>query len=152
MNDFLTLENQLCFALYETNSLFQKLYNQTLQSYRLTYSQYLLLLALWEDDGQTMKQLGARLNLGTGTLTPMIKRMENNEWIVKQKNPADERAVCIFLAKKGKTSKADITASIAKHIQACNIDYNHYLSLMKELKELRKKISSYSNSSVKHTS
>ena len=140
MKDFLTLENQLCFALYETNSLFQKLYNQALQPFQITYSQYLLLLVLWEVDGQTMKQIGSRLNLGTGTLTPMIKRMENNGWIVKGKNPNDEREVLIFLSEKGKDNKADITTSIAKQIQTCHIDVDMYLTLMKELKQLQEKL------------
>lgn len=143
MNDFLTLENQLCFALYEANSLFHKLYNQTLEPFQITYPQYLLLLVLWEEDGQTMKQIGARLNLGTGTLTPMIKRMEKNGWIVKRKNPEDERQVLIFLSEKGIESKADMTASIAKHVQACQIDYEEYVVIMKELKRLRDKLSKY---------
>lgn len=141
MKDFLTLEKQLCFALYETNSLFSKLYNQALQPFDITYPQYLLLLVLWEEDGQTMKQIGARLNLGTGTLTPMIKRMEKKGWIRKQKSLDDERKVLIYLSEKGINNKADITASIAEHIQACQIDYEEYVSTMKALEQLRKKLS-----------
>lgn len=140
MKDFLTLENQLCFAVYETNSLFQKLYNSALQPFEITYSQYLLLLVLWEDDGQTVKQLGNRLNLGTGTLTPMIKRLENNGWIVKGKNPHDEREVLIFLSERGRENQGEITASIAQQIQACHIDVDMYLTLMKELKQLQEKL------------
>lgn len=146
MNDFLTLENQLCFALYETNSLFQKLYNQALQPFQITYSQYLLLLVLWETEGQTVKQIGTRLNLGTGTLTPMIKRLEKKGWIKRQRSVDDERKVFIYLAEKGKANKSDITASIAKHIQACHIEYETYVSLMNELKLLQEKISIYVHS------
>lgn len=143
MNDFLTLENQLCFAIYETNSLFQKLYNHALKPFQITYSQYLLLLVLWEKDGQTMKQIGARLNLGTGTLTPMIKRLEKSGWIIKKKNPNDERKVLIYLTEKGLNYKKEITASIAKHVQSCQIDYEMYITLMKELKHLQHKLSNY---------
>lgn len=90
LQDFLTLDNQLCFAIYEANSQFTKLYSNVLQSFGITYPQYLVLLALWEKDGLTMKDLGERLNLGTGTLTPMIKRMEANGWIKRVRMAQDE--------------------------------------------------------------
>ncbi|MFA8440187.1 MarR family transcriptional regulator [Bacillaceae bacterium YX66] len=102
----------------------------------------MLLLVLWEDDGKTMKQIGAQFNLGTGTLTPMIKRLEKNGWIVKKKNPNDERKVLIYLSEKGRTHKEDITAAIAKHIQACQIHYEEYVTIMTKLKQLREKLSS----------
>ena len=146
MKDFLTLENQLCFALYETNSLFSKLYTQALQPFKITYPQYLVLLVLWEEDGQAIKQIGDRLNLGTGTLTPMIKRMENNGWIIKRKNPEDERKVNIHLSEKAIEDKAEITASIAKHIQACHINYEEYITVMNELNNLQEKLTKYVSS------
>lgn len=100
MNDFLTLENQLCFAVYDAGSQFTKLYTKALDSFGLTYPQYLVLLALWEKDGLSAKQLGERLNLGTGTLTPMIKRMETNGWLKRERSTEDERKVCISLLSK----------------------------------------------------
>ncbi len=75
MDNFLTLEKQLCFAIYETSSEFTKLYSSILHPFGLTYPQYLVLLALWERDGITLKELGNKLNLGTGTLTPMMNRI-----------------------------------------------------------------------------
>ena len=82
----MTLEKQLCFAIYETSSEFTKLYSSVLHPFGLTYPQYLVLLALWEKDGITLKELGNKLNLGTGTLTPMINRMITNEWAQFEKN------------------------------------------------------------------
>jgi len=71
MKDFLTLDKQLCFSVYETEGEFTKLYSSVLKPFGLTYPQYLVLLAIWERDGITMKELGEQLSLGTGTLTPI---------------------------------------------------------------------------------
>jgi DNA-binding MarR family transcriptional regulator len=102
MEDFMTLKKQLCFAVYETAGEFNKLYSSVLQPFGLTYPQYLVLLALWEKDGVTVKELGEKLNLGTGTLTPMVARMEANEWLRKERSKADERKVFIYLEEKAR--------------------------------------------------
>lgn len=141
LQDFLTLDNQLCFAIYEANSQFTKLYSNVLQSFGITYPQYLVLLALWEKDGLTMKDLGERLNLGTGTLTPMIKRMEANGWIKRVRMAQDERKVAIFLESKAKTEKENIHQAIADEVIACQIDLHEYEQLMNQLKVLQNKLS-----------
>ncbi|WP_229740594.1 MarR family winged helix-turn-helix transcriptional regulator [Ornithinibacillus halotolerans] len=139
--DFLTLENQLCFAIYETNSQFTKLYSNVLHPFGITYPQYLVLLALWERNGMTVKELGERLKLGTGTLTPMIKRMETNGWVRKERAANDERKVCIFLEAKALDEKHAITEVIAKEVLACNIELAEYEALLQQLKALQGKLS-----------
>ncbi|MEH7302056.1 MarR family winged helix-turn-helix transcriptional regulator [Neobacillus drentensis] len=140
MKDFLTLEKQLCFAVYETASEFNKLYTSVLQPFGLTYPQYLVLLVLWEQDGLLVKELGERLNLGTGTLTPMISRMEANGWLRKERSKTDERKVYIYLEKKAYESKQPITTMVGKEIQSCKIELDEYKQLMQQLDVLSNKL------------
>ncbi|MDR6121484.1 MarR family transcriptional regulator [Bacillus sp. SLBN-46] len=140
MKDFLTLEKQLCFAVYETASEFNKLYTSVLQPFGLTYPQYLVLLVLWEQDGLLVKELGERLNLGTGTLTPMISRMEANGWLRKQRSKLDERKVYIHLEKKAYEEKQPITTMVGKEIQSCKIELDEYKQLMQQLQVLSNKL------------
>jgi MarR family transcriptional regulator, organic hydroperoxide resistance regulator len=140
MEDFMTLKKQLCFAVYETAGEFNKLYSSVLQPFGLTYPQYLVLLALWEKDGVTVKELGEKLNLGTGTLTPMVARMEANEWLRKERSKADERKVFIYLEEKARAEKLTITSKVAEVIQSCQIELEEYEQLMKQLNILQNKI------------
>jgi len=140
MKDFLTLEKQLCFAIYQASSEFTKLYTKVLQPFGLTYPQYLLLLALWEKDEVTVKELGQTLNLGTGTLTPMLTRMEANGWLRKERSKTDERNVYISLQAKARNEKQAITDKIALEIQSCHIDMGEYMQLMQGLKGLHGKL------------
>ncbi|MGN7177804.1 MarR family winged helix-turn-helix transcriptional regulator [Paenibacillus sp. FSL R5-0490] len=142
VKDFFTLDKQLCFAVYETAGEFTKLYTSALQPFGLTYPQYLVLLALWEKDGMTAKELGERLNLGTGTLTPMISRMISNGWLRKERSKADERKVYIFLEEKAHNEKLYITKSVGEAIQTCSIELEEYEELMKLLGNLRIKLRS----------
>jgi MarR family transcriptional regulator, organic hydroperoxide resistance regulator len=140
------LENQLCFAVYDAGSQFTKLYTKTLESFGLTYPQYLALLALWEKDGLTLKELGERLNLGTGTLTPMIKRMEANGWVKRERSTEDERKVFITLLPKAIDRKERIVQKIAAELKLCNIEYEEYEQLMNQLSVLRGKLNLYNRS------
>lgn len=140
IEDFLTLKNQLCFAIYETSSEFTKLYTNVLQPFGLTYPQYLVLLALWEKDGVTLKELGERLNLGTGTLTPMISRMETNGWLRKERSKEDERKIFIYLEQKAHENKEPITTSVGEKILACQIELKEYEQLLNQLNLLRDKL------------
>jgi MarR family transcriptional regulator, organic hydroperoxide resistance regulator len=140
LKDFFTLKNQLCFAIYETASEFTKLYTAVLQPFGLTYPQYLVLLALWENDGVTVKDLGERVNLGTGTLTPMITRMEANGWLRKERSAKDERKVFIFLEKKALEQKPAITKKVSEKIETCKIEISEYEQLMEQLNRLHGKL------------
>jgi MarR family transcriptional regulator len=136
----MTLKNQLCFAVYETAGEFNKLYSSVLQPFGLTYPQYLVLLALWEQDGVTLKELGEKLNLGTGTLTPMVSRMEANGWVRKERSKEDERKVFIYLQKKAVEEKHTITSKVSEIIQSCQIELEEYEQLMQQLDALQKKM------------
>jgi MarR family transcriptional regulator, organic hydroperoxide resistance regulator len=146
LKDLLTLENQLCFAVYEAGSQFNKLYTKALDSFGLTYTQYLVLLALWEKDGLSAIVLGEKLNLGTGTLTPMIKRMEANGWVKRERSSSDERKVCNSLQSKVLAEKEAIVQKIAHEVKLCNIEYEEYEQLMKQLQVLRRKLKAYNQS------
>ena len=96
------LDNQLCFALYSASLATTKLYKPLLQPWGLTYPQYLVMLALWENDDCTVSELGERLFLDSGTLTPLFKRMESAGWLQRQRDSADERRVRIVLTAAGR--------------------------------------------------
>ncbi|WP_227551455.1 MarR family winged helix-turn-helix transcriptional regulator [Metabacillus sediminilitoris] len=136
----MTLKKQLCFAIYETSSEFTKLYTAVLHPFGLTYPQYLVLLALWEKDGVTLKELGETLNLGTGTLTPMIVRMEANGWLRKERSTVDVRKVYIYLQKKANDEKQPITKKVSEEILACKIELEEYEQLLKQLNQLHLKL------------
>lgn len=136
----MTLKKQLCFAVYETAGEFNKLYSSVLQPFGLTYPQYLVLLALWEQDGVTLKELGEKLNLGTGTLTPMVSRMEANNWVRKERSKEDERKVYIYLQEKAVEEKHTITSKVSDVIQSCQIELEEYNQLMQQLNALQKKM------------
>lgn len=142
MEDFFTLEKQLCFTIYDTAGEFTKLYTSALQPFGLTYPQYLVLLALWEKDGITAKELGERLNLGTGTLTPMIARMASKGWLQKERSKSDERKVNIYLQEKARKQKQHIIHEVSETIQTCRIEVDEYEKLMMQLESLRRKLKS----------
>ncbi|CAO3443880.1 MarR family winged helix-turn-helix transcriptional regulator [Azospirillum largimobile] len=100
-NDPLLLSNQACFALYSANLAMTRVYRPLLESLGLTYPQYLAMLLLWEEDGQSMKALGERLGLDSGTLTPLLKRMEGQGLVTRARDPQDERLVRIRLTPDG---------------------------------------------------
>ncbi|MCB2377943.1 MarR family transcriptional regulator [Hymenobacter sp. BT635] len=97
----LKLENQLCFPLYAVSRMLTKAYQPYLQALDLTYPQYLVFLLLWEHDELTVKELGEKLLLDSGTLTPLLKRMEQKQWLSRRRDPRDERSVLIALLPAG---------------------------------------------------
>lgn len=102
----LALDLQLCFSLYTASNLMTRLYRPLLQPLGLTYLQYLAMLALWERSPQTVGDLGHRLGLDSGTLTPLFKRMEQAGLVSRTRDPADERRVIIALTDAGLALKA----------------------------------------------
>ncbi len=98
---FLRLDNQLCFAVYSTAHAFNRLYKPHLDAIGLTYPQYLVMLTLWEGDELTVKDIGGRLHLDSGTLTPLLKRLESAGLVRRRRDLADERLVRIVLTGEG---------------------------------------------------
>lgn len=97
----LKLDDQLCFAFYACSRGIMKLYRPLLQELGLTYTQYITLLALWEQDQVTVKELGSRLFLDSGTLTPLLKKLEAMGLLRRTRDPKDERNVIITLTEQG---------------------------------------------------
>lgn len=111
----LLLDNQLCFALYSTSLAMTKLYKPLLEALELTYPQYLVMLVLWEQDDVSVSELGERLFLDSGTLTPLLKRMEAAGLLARVRSPQDERRVQISLTAAGrklKTRAAQVPACV----------------------------------------
>lgn len=102
----LLLDNQLCFALYSASLAMTKLYKPLLDELGLTYPQYLVMLVLWEGDGLMVSELGQRLSLDSGTLTPLLKRLEAAGLISRLRDVHDERRVHIHLTAAGRKLKA----------------------------------------------
>jgi len=114
----LKLENQLCFAFYACSREITKLYRPILAELGLTYTQYITLLALWEKDGVGVKELGDRLYLDSGTLTPLLKKLETMGLLTRTRSKADERNVLIELTGAGRVLKAR-AAEVPGKLYAC---------------------------------
>lgn len=130
------LEQQLCFEVYKASSNFAKLYAKTLEPFQLTFPQYLVLLALWEEDHLMTRDLGNRLELGIGTLNPIINRMIERGWLDKKQSKEDKRAYIISLTEKAKNAEKRIEQSITNKIKSCNFLDMNAIHLMSQLKEL----------------
>jgi MarR family transcriptional regulator, organic hydroperoxide resistance regulator len=110
----LNLDEFLCFEVYSANHAFNRVYQPLLDKLHLTYPQYLVMVLLWERDGQTVGELGARLSLESNTLTPLLKRLETLDYVKRGRDPADERQVRTRLTEKGRRLRAK-----ALHIPGC---------------------------------
>lgn len=104
-DDPLALDNQFCFALYSASLAMTKAYKPSLDKLGLTYPQYLVMLVLWQQDDILVKSIGERLFLDSGTLTPLLKRLEASSLISRNRDEADERQVRITLTKEGRALK-----------------------------------------------
>ncbi len=101
----LLLDRQVCFPLYAASNLLNRLYRPVLAQFNLTYPQYLVMLVLWEQSPVSVGDLGGKLFLDSGTLTPLLKRLEVNGMVNRQRDPADERRVLIYLTEQGQQLK-----------------------------------------------
>jgi MarR family transcriptional regulator, organic hydroperoxide resistance regulator len=116
-DEALALGQQLCFAVYSAAHAFNRVYKPLLDRFGLTYPQYLVLLALWQQDDMTVKRIGEALGLDSGTLSPLLKRLEAAGYVRRLRDPADERQVIVSLTENGrglKTEAFKILAEIGK--------------------------------------
>lgn len=137
---WLALDHQLCFALYSASLAMTKVYKPLLEPVGLTYPQYLVMLVLWEADGVTVGQVGERLALDSGTLTPLLKRLEANGLVQRLRDAADERRVLLQLTAAGRalrTRAATVPRSIAS---ASGCSLNELASLTSRLQALRQQL------------
>lgn len=109
------LDNALCFAIYSANHAITRAYKPLLDKHGLTYPQYLVMLVLWERDGQTVGGIGDELFLESSTLTPLLKRLESAGLVRRARDPGDERQVCVFLTKTGEELRGKL-ADVPQHM------------------------------------
>ena len=133
----LQLDHPLCFALYSASLAMTKLYTPLLSALNLTYPQYLVLLVLWEQDSLTVTALGERLHLNSGTLTPLLKRMEVSKLVVRERSLEDERRVLVSLTPEGKKLKSRAATIPPCVAEATNCSLSELMALTQQLKTLR---------------
>ncbi|OIN57878.1 MarR family winged helix-turn-helix transcriptional regulator [Arsenicibacter rosenii] len=135
----LHLENQLCFPLYVASRLTTRMYGPLLEELDVTYPQYLVLLALWQTDSQTVGELTKRLYLETNTLTPLLKRLEQKQYISRKRSVTDERSVQISLTESGQALKEQalcIPEKIAELVRDSTIDMQELTSFYQTLQKI----------------
>lgn len=138
--DWLALDQQLCFALYAASLAMTKTYKPLLAPLNLTYPQYLVMLVLWEGDGITVSQLGERLALDSGTLTPLLKRLEALALLRRVRDAQDERRVLLQLTDAGHALRAR-AAAVPKAIAcASGCDLAQIGTLASQLQQLRRQL------------
>lgn len=131
--DNIKLDNQICFSLYAASREIIKLYKPVLDKFNLTYTQYITMLVLWEEEKATVKGIGKRLHLDSGTLTPLLKKLEAMELITRYRDSNDDRVVIAELTEKGRNLKEEIVSVPEKVFCKVNMD-------VKEAKELKSKL------------
>lgn len=135
--EMLKLDNQLCFSLYATAKEIIRRYKPLLDNFGITYTQYITLLVLWEKDGLKVKALGERLYLDSGTLTPLLRKLESKGYILKKKDTKDSRETTVYLTDKGRKLKEKIIV-VPTSMGACvKLESDEFLLLQKLLKKVR---------------
>ena len=136
----LLLGNQLCFAVYSTAHAFNRFYKPLLDKLGLTYPQYLVMLVLWEEDGLPVKDIGERLFLDSGTLTPLLKRLEAAGLLKRTRSKEDERQVIVALTPQGEGLKEKARSLPLSILAASQCSVAELVSLKNEVEALRDKL------------
>ena len=136
----LLLDNQLCFALYSTSLAMTKLYKPLLDELGLTYPQYLAMLVLWEKDSLTVSELGERLFLDSGTLTPLLKRLEVSGFVSRLRDVEDERRVHITLTAAGRKLKSRAASIPGCILSAAQCAIPELVALTQQVQALRQRL------------
>lgn len=139
--DPLPLDAQLCFSLYSTSIAINRLYKPMLDSLGVTYPQLLVLNTLWESDGQTISAIADRLALEPSTITPLMKRLEAAGFVSRQRNPADERQVQVFLTTKGKGLRSEASCLTDALLENSKLTIPEIVALNEQVKRLREALS-----------
>ena len=132
----MALSRQVCFALYAASRATTALYRPMLDSLGLTYPQYLVLLVLWERDGRTVKELGEQLRLDSGTLSPLLKRLEGADLLTRRRSAGDERVVEIHLTPAGRALRERATHIPLKLVAATGLSRARIVELRDTLTAL----------------
>jgi len=135
-NSALELDRQLCFRAYTASRLTIRLYKPMLDRLKLTYPQYVAMMVLWEDKEIGFRDLGKRLHMQTGTLTPIIQRLEKLEYVRKLKDPNDDRRAIVTLTETGEAlipEAREIPQNLAKALGLSSEEYKQYAKTLDEL-------------------
>jgi DNA-binding MarR family transcriptional regulator len=136
----LRLDSQICFAIYSTAHTFNRVYKPLLDRLGLTYPQYLVMLVLWEKDGVPVKDIGERLLLDSGTLTPLLKRLEAASLVKRSRSTEDERLVLIALTQQGQALKEKARAVPQGILAASACSLGELSAMKKDLVALRDRL------------
>ncbi|PCI24939.1 MAG: MarR family transcriptional regulator [SAR324 cluster bacterium] len=143
-NELLKLNNQLCFSIYSASKAVTKTYRPLLESLELTYPQYLVMLVLWENQAGrrvrmeiSVKELGKSLYLDSGTLTPLLKRLESKKLIYRQRSAEDERVLFVSLTQEGIELKKRAVEIPKKLLCQVQLPFEKLRQLREDLKNLR---------------
>ncbi len=136
-SEALLLDNQLCFALYSASLAMSKVYKPLLDELGITYPQYLVMLVLWENDGLIVSQIGERLNLDSGTLTPLLKRVEASGLVQRRRDADDERRVLVRLTPEGRRLKQKAGKLPHRILAATQCSLSQLKQLTRQLQALR---------------
>jgi DNA-binding MarR family transcriptional regulator len=139
-DEILKLDNQFCFAVYACAREITKLYHPLLKELGLTYTQYVTLLALWEKDRVTVKELGERLYLDSGTLTPLLKKLETAGYVTRSRDPDDERNVRIALTEEGRALKRKACSIPERLFAQSGATYEEVVAVREQMTALLRKI------------
>ena len=137
MKSSLTLEHQICFQLYTASKELTRLYRPILEPLNLTYSQYLVMLVLWEEDGIDLRQLGTRLTLDSGTLSPLVKRLMQIGYVEKTRATSDERRVVLDLTEAGRALREqakDVPLQVGGMLGLDEPTYVAYMEMLVDIK------------------
>ncbi len=137
----LQLDNQLCFALYSASLAMTKLYKPQLDALGLTYPQYLVMMVLWEHGAVSVSGLGEHLFLDSGTLTPLLKRMEAAGWLQRSRSTEDERKVLVAPTPAGRKLKSRAARVPACMLRATGCSLPEVVALTQQVRELRARLS-----------
>ncbi|MEU6264777.1 MarR family winged helix-turn-helix transcriptional regulator [Saccharopolyspora shandongensis] len=132
----LALDRQVCFALYSASRAFTGLYRPVLEELGLTYPQYLVMLVLWEHESVTVKELGAALRLDSGTLSPLLKRLEARGLLTRNRSFADERSVAVALTEDGAEMRAQARCIPDRMVDATGLQIDELEQLKSTLERL----------------
>ncbi|RPH42888.1 MAG: MarR family transcriptional regulator [Burkholderiales bacterium] len=142
------LDEQLCFALYSASLAMTKAYRPLLEALGLTYPQYLVMMVLWERDAQTVSELGERLHLDSGTLTPLLKRLESAGLVDRSRLPDDERRVVVQLSPAGRALRTRAGTLPARLARLTGCSAAELAQLRRRLLQLRDAIAEASGDGV----
>ncbi|WP_441248319.1 MarR family winged helix-turn-helix transcriptional regulator [Kitasatospora sp. McL0602] len=138
--EWLRLDNQICFALHAASRAFNALYRDALQEMGLTYPQYLVMLVLWEDGELPVKRIGERLRLDSGTLSPLLKRLEAAGLVRRERSAADERSVTVQLTPEGVALRAQALRLPGRVSAATGLDLAEIAELRQRLEQLTRAV------------